>query len=918
MRPLKLIISAFGPYAKRVELNMDDLGENGLYLVTGDTGAGKTTLFDAITFALYGSASGNSRDVSMLRSKYANPSMPTEVTMTFAHGGKVYQIRRNPEYERPAKRGNGMVKQSADAELGCPDGTVYTKVREVDAKIIEILGIDRAQFSQIVMLAQGDFLKLLLADTKQRQDIFRELFQTGRFQMLQNQLKAEAKAARDACADVQKSMERYMAGIRCREDDEYYDVAVLARNGQLPLGETMSLLERLIGSDEEADKAHQDQLTVLETSTQNTAEAISRLRDQIRQSKNRDGLLREYARLETQYRDCLAQLDAEQGKTGAREEIRKQIATLEHLLPDYADVDTIQGNLSSGAKEIQEYQKKRDTLSRQAAELTDAISSKKAELETLNGADENIEKLKRLAAIEEQREKELRQLKLSGEQHAQIVRELALAQNAYKEARSQSEALEHQYMLMNRLYMDGLAGILAVSLQDGMPCPVCGSLSHPSPTIRVGVCPTEDQINAVKEQLRTATDNTQNAGTKAGELLGQEKAIHADIQKKVDALLGGDATALETTLDETERTQAQIAAELTAAENQIERRTLIRTELPQLERQLKEVELEGAELSSALAVMKSRQEELNKQLEQYQAKLPYPARKDAEQAIDTLRSSLKEMDENLANAAAVCNEKEKALSTLKGQLTAMEDLGGNGDAEAQLQNEVEKQQRLASARQKLLQTQRDLAVRLDSNRTILSNLKKAAEEYRKLQKKYQMISALSNTANGNVAGREKIMLETYVQTTYFDHILRRANLRLMVMSNGQYELKRVETANNNRSQSGLELSVIDHYNGTERSVKTLSGGESFLASLSLALGLSDEVQSSAGGVQIDTMFVDEGFGSLDPMALDQAYKALAGLADGHRLVGIISHVGALQEKIEKQIVVTKERSGGSNAKIKLD
>lgn len=235
--------------------------------------------------------------------------------------------------------------------------------------------------------------------------------------------------------------------------------------------------------------------------------------------------------------------------------------------------------------------------------------------------------------------------------------------------------------------------------------------------------------------------------------------------------------------------------------------------------------------------------------------------------------------------------------------------------EIDVDTEKKRQTELTTEKADLTKAITVISSRLDRNGEALKNIRKGSGRLTEVETKWTWVKALSNTANGNIGGKEKIMLETYVQMTYFDRILARANTRFMIMSGGQYELKRRIEAENNRSQSGLELDVIDHYNGTERSVKTLSGGESFKASLSLALGLSDEIQSSAGGIRLDTMFVDEGFGSLDDESLQQAMRALYGLTEGNRLVGIISHVSELKEKIDKQIVVTKEKSGGSRAEI---
>ena len=278
MRPTKLTISAFGPYAGKIELDMDKLGSSGLYLITGDTGSGKTTIFDAITFALYGNPSGTNRDASMLRSKYADPSTPTEVELEFTHNGETYKIRRNPDYVRPAKRGIGMVKQNADAELICPNGKTYSKVKEVDKKILEILGIDRKQFSQIVMLAQGDFMQLLLADTKQRQEIFRELFQTRFYQLIQNRLKSDSKNVYGACMDAKKSIEQYIADIRCEESSIYHPQLETAKAGKLSIEKVIELLGYIIEADEKNENASKDRLADLDERTASVNEKIGTAR----------------------------------------------------------------------------------------------------------------------------------------------------------------------------------------------------------------------------------------------------------------------------------------------------------------------------------------------------------------------------------------------------------------------------------------------------------------------------------------------------------------------------------------------------------------------------------------------------------------------------------------------------------------
>ena len=264
MRPLKLTLSAFGPYAGHTEIDLEKLGEKGLYLITGDTGAGKTTIFDAITYALYDAPSGTNRDTSMFRSKYASPETPTFVEMTFSCGGKVYTVKRNPEYERPARRGSKMTKQRAEAELHLPDGRVLDKPKEVNAELTQIIGLDRSQFSQIAMIAQGEFLKLLTAETKDRQEIFRKIFKTNCYEVLQNRLKDSANTLYRKCEAARASVQQYIGGIVCAEGDMLREKAQQAKEGKLPFAETVELLETLIDRDEAEDAACARQFEVLE------------------------------------------------------------------------------------------------------------------------------------------------------------------------------------------------------------------------------------------------------------------------------------------------------------------------------------------------------------------------------------------------------------------------------------------------------------------------------------------------------------------------------------------------------------------------------------------------------------------------------------------------------------------------------
>lgn len=923
MRPLKLVISAFGPYAGRTELDMDKLGKQGLYLISGDTGAGKTTIFDAITFALYGSASGDNRKTSMLRSKYADASVPTEVELTFLHAGKVYRIRRNPEYERPARRGSGLVKQSPEAELTFPDGTVFTKIKEVDEKVTELLGLNKNQFCQIVMLAQGDFMKMLFADTDQRQKIFREIFHTEKFQELQERLKSEMKRLYGICADKQKSIEQFLAGILYEEGSEREEDILSAREGRLPMDQIFDLIDALIQSDNEQDMSIQEALSSAEEREEELKKRIDAIQNKMLVIKKKENLIKTKQELEARITALKGDLSTLHLHDGETELLRKKIGIIEQALSEYKELDAEASTILALTQSRSEKQSELKKLDKKITERKTVLLQKQEELGRLRGDGRDVGQIETQIDLSKRKISELNDLRNLIQRHTQLQAALKSAKEKYKEARDISERLEDEYRRTHRRFLDGQAGVIAETLKEGEPCPVCGSLHHPFPAQMPETVPSEKELKKLKDAADAANRKTETASTTASELSGEERTLATNVAERIAALLEGDGDALQARLSALQKLVEELAVELDEDQRRAERKKALENEIPKYEAEIASLEKVKAEVTSAISDLHARIEEKIRQMDIRKAKLEYPTLSEAEDALSEFQKELQSMLDAITNKEQEYRNAFNELSGLNGQITTLEEqekdpvVEANGeplnDLAERLSTDLED---IMQEQKQLLTKQKKLSHRLETNKSILMNVRTRSEEYAGAHKEYQMVAALSNTANGTVSGREKITLETYAQTAYFDRVVQRANLRFMIMSGGQYELKRREAAANNRSQSGLELSVIDHYNGSERSVKTLSGGESFIASLSLALGLSDEIQSSAGGVQIDTMFVDEGFGSLDPQALDQAYRALASLADGNRLVGIISHVDALKDKIDRQVVVSKKAIGGSQAQIK--
>lgn len=923
MRPLKLIVSAFGPYAGKVTLNMEDLGTSGLYLITGDTGAGKTTIFDAITYALYGEASGDNRTPAMFRSKYATPETPTEVELTFSYAGKTYIVKRNPEYERPKTRGTGTTTQKAQVELTMPDKRLLTKTSEVDETIRGIMGISRDQFMQIAMIAQGDFLKLLLASTEERKAIFRQLFRTQLYLNLQEELKRESGSLADQCKDARNSIQQYVNGITADDADVLGIEVKKAKSSELPMGEILSLLRRLIEQDshKEAEliRAQEKIDQGLETANNNLGKLEAQEKACAAIEQNRMDLTAEEKKSEV----LKAKLDAQKAKMPEVEKISAEKSAIEAELPRYDALESLITRIRTLTKEYNKSAKDLATKKTKFAEESAALEELKKELSSLSGAGENRQRLITAREKAEDRKKKIADLLEALADHEEKGRNVEQCLREYHTATEASEKASAKYIATHRAYLDEQAGIIAETLEEGKPCPVCGSMEHPRPAKKSEKAPTEAQLKKAKkdeDEARKKQDTKSKEyftiktefDTETGTLKKQLRELEPENDIEID----GAKAFLETRAAEVDNELAILSSSIENEDGRINRKKTLEEEVPLKEKSLAELKAAVEELDKSVAAKEADIRSKTEQMKTDRESLRYENKVEADKQISVLGEFIRLNREALEKAETACQESDKkvegyraAIAGLEEQLT--EELGLDREEETRKRDE------LTDARKKSEEEGKRISARKTANRTALTSIEAKAGDLEALEARYAWIRALSNTANGNISGKEKIMLETYIQMTFFDRIIARANTRLMVMSSGQYELKRRREATNKQSQSGLDLDVIDHYNGTERSVKTLSGGESFKASLSLALGLSDEIQSSSGGVRLDTMFVDEGFGSLDEESLDQAMKALADLTEGNRLVGIISHIAELKNRIDRQITVIKDRSGGSRAEIVL-
>lgn len=918
MKPVKLTLSAFGPYAGEQTLDFDALGEQGLYLITGDTGAGKTTLFDAITFALYGEASGQSREVSMLRSKYARPETPTFVELTFRYRGKDYTVRRNPEYERPKSRGEGTTRQKGDAAFYPPEGDPVTKSREVTRAVTELLGLDRERFSQIVMIAQGDFLRLLLAKTEERSAIFRELFHTERYQALQDRVRQDAAALEQQTRELNARLTRALSRLR-GEDSEQGETLERLKQSHFPPPEEALETARLLC---EGDT---DRLAQAEAALEQSDAALLLTDRQLQSAQEQSTLLTQQRenraaaeRSAREIGEAAKSLDAAQATGPRREALRQQIAAGKEQLPRYRQLEQERQALRELSSKIEVCKAQAAQKRQERQQCESQLSAVREDLASLAPLPEQLLTLEHRQQELEAREAEL--LRWSGwrDELTELEGELAQAQGAYQTSRDRAEALQDRYARRERAFLDAQAGILAAELKEGSPCPVCGSVHHPAPACPREDAPTQAVLEQEKKAVTQAEAQASRDSRRAAALMGQRETAE---RRLLEALGLHRREEIGETLTQREQEQQsetdRLEGELKTARQQSRRREQLLSQQPTLEAERDRLSAGQTALEHSVtqgeAQLTARQESVSRQ----EAALPWPGEAEAQAQTDLWTRELNTLEMAEQSARETLHRLEQEQARLRGQGEALEkQLNGRGEA-PDLAG-LEGQRAACEQEKQRAQARRDgCRLRLEQNRQGYEELQQTASALSETEERLRWMKALSDTVNGRISGKDRLTLETYVQTTWLDRVLDRANLRLMVMSDGQYELLRQRQAEDLRSQSGLELEVLDHYNATRRSVRTLSGGESFQASLALALGLSDEIQAAAGGIQMDTLFVDEGFGSLDEEALDKAVQALSELSQGNRLVGIVSHVGELKERIDRKIVVTKARDGGSRAEIQV-
>ena len=920
MRPLKITMSAFGPYAGEVTLDMQKLGKSGIYLITGDTGAGKTTIFDAISYALYGEASGNYRENTTLRSKYASADTPTFVELEFEYNNEIYKNNRNPEYPRPNKRGEGFTKQSANAELVMPDGSVITKIKEVSAKVEEIIGINKNQFSQIAMIAQGDFRKLLNCETNERSKIFRKIFKTEPYHNIEIKLSSLFNELRRNREKEKSGIEQYINQLKCNENDTLSLELERAKSGDVLIEDVIKLAGEIINKD-----------TLEYTKTQKNIESINeeieKINSNIKLYENQEATKKAYAKasakleeFKTKRNDCEKAYKSAEAQRERLDDLTRKINLINSKMPKYDELKSLENSIN---ERTQSFEKSNNSLKLKQQEITlleKEIDEKSKALEEVKGADLLVQKLTAQKEEIKKKAEALKELKTEIDRCKAEQKNLKNAQSFAKSALDEYGALENEYNQIYIAFFNEQAGIIADELKDGEPCPVCGSTSHPNLARKSENAPSQADVESAQNLVKKAQEKADKARDTASALKSRFDEIAANVKSAAKKLFGTDDNVFDdynSNINALKKEYDDTLALLKTANEKLNLYQKLDKEIPKIQEKQKSLSDEISKLNTQKASDEAFISENTKRVTSIKSELDF-------ESADLAKDKLKEYT-NLSNDIKNAIEKSKnafddiksKYDTQKGKKASLEN-ALKEFKEIDLASLNEKSLKLNEYKKDVDETAKSLYSRIENNKSRVDDISEKRDILKGYDDKYVWLKALSETANGDISGKEKITLETFVQMTYFDSIIRKANIRLLTMSDGQYELVRRSDAETLKKNEGLALDVIDHFNASTRSVSTLSGGESFMASLCLALGLSDEIQSSNGGIKLDTMFVDEGFGSLDGEALDRALSALTSLSQGNRLVGIISHVEALCDRIDNKIVITKDRTIGSNAQIICD
>lgn len=940
MKPVKLVMSAFGSYASQETIDFSKVGQ-GVFLITGDTGAGKTTVFDAITYALYDHASGGAREGDMMRSQYADPDTPTFVEFTFQYDGKEYRIRRNPNYKRTSRRKNkegeyALTKENASVTLWMPDGREFPgKAREINEKIVEVLGIGAPQFTQVAMIAQGEFLKLLHASSKERKEIFSRIFDTNVYASLQAKLREKCKALYGQLEDNRKLCSHEIQGVQCLPGSLYAEEweecrGLLETNPE----RIQQALAHLLGEMEHKEgEIRRQEANNRKDEEENSwkirqAKEVNQL---FLQAKNAEEALA--ARMEllgqqkAQEQEASSQLQALRQQLERRlPELSEQAARWKGMLPKYEALKEQQESVECARGKQRVVEAAFGLVKEKLEKLRNAMQHAQGQKGELEEAATQIPTL-----TETVKELEVRQ-SLLGEM-AKMHRRLQISEEKREQERQQAgkalleyQQKSRQYEEKNSSFMEAQVGIIAESLQEGQPCPVCGSLEHPRKAQLSPQAVTQQQVEQAKrerEQADHRLNQRREKFQKAQEECETQKSLLEQDGKRMFGE-GFHPGMVLPALAECERQSQQAAALLETAKQKESRLKQLVGQQEKLKEEQESLEREQRELTERQYAAKLEFETANHAKESLLKELPFADVQELKGKLQQIErekaalenhrvqaeGSLQKLRQEIAGNQGMLTEQQKNLNLLRQQL--------EGKEPVQTDRLVEYAHRLQMEAKALEKEKLKLAAIKTRSQQANKQLGKLFEEREGLKRQYEVVGNLDKTANGNLPQHIRLDFQTYVQRRYFRSVIGEANRRLVKINGNQFMLQCRDVEHlGKQGEAGLDLDIYDLATDKVRDVKTLSGGESFLAALSMALGMADVIQNAAGRVHLDTMFIDEGFGSLDEEARGRAIGILNELAGDTRLVGIISHVTELKEQIDRKLVVSKSDKG-SHAKWVLE
>lgn len=921
MKPCKLIMNAFGSYADETVIDFELFGDNGLYLITGDTGAGKTTVFDAISYALYGGASGSYRNNSrLLRSDFADEDNKTFVELNFLNNGEKYTIRRECGYKKQTKSGN-YTDVSEQAFLTLPQGTVISGKNAVDEEIKNILGIEKNQFSQIVMIAQGEFQKLLTAQTVERMAIFRKIFNTHFYVNFQEKLKQKSKNAYVELQEVKKSIFQYINDIVINDDfpELQTEINSILQNENLYISENfLDLLKESIKKDETLNKHLKKNSDNLNKQKETTIKELQQAITVEKTSIELEELNKKLLTLNNDIEKNNKLFEEEKGKENERTELFTLINAIKDDFGKYEKLTQYEKDFSSEKTSYDNENNKLLSMKEIYNKKCCEYNNNKAELEKLIDVDLLIERNK--TQIETTKSNIETATKLtekyddfltSKKKYDRETCELKKLQKEYEQKQTNADVIFKKYTA-------NIAGILAKDLKENEQCPVCGSKHHPSPATGNDENITKEDYEKAKNELTSVQDRNIKQAQKVSSLKAElnltEKQLTDELFAKFQLK---DISKAEITLSSYIKELSIFLKNLSEEERSLNKKS---TRKKELDKAIKEFDTDKKKNEELISSKEKEIMDINIKINEIKANinsikqiLKYSSEKEARNAFEENTKKLSEMNKKLAELEKEQNNLNNKLVEINTKINEKKE--SLKDIEFYSKEALEEQKsKLENDIKNIEEEKNTVYFRHETNNKLYSDISKQYEKLNKISERAGILDNLSRTANGELKGKLRISFENYVLSSYFNMILIAANKRLKDMTSGQYELKRSDKKSGT-AQTGLDLDVFDSYTGKERNITTLSGGESFKAALALALGLSDTVQRQSGGIKVDTMFIDEGFGSLDSDSLSQTMKILSELSGNKTLIGIISHVGELREQIDKKIIVTKTQKG---SKLRLE